>query len=82
AINQRLTPTQKFTPKDLIAAMKALNVELGLIIDLTYTTRDLPKSVQYKKLYTVGLEVPDNATILQFKKWVRKFLWENAGNGK
>ncbi|XP_017581353.1 PREDICTED: uncharacterized protein LOC103624521 [Corvus brachyrhynchos] len=87
AINQRLTPTQKFTPKDLIAAMKALNVELGLIIDLTYTTRyyevkDLPKSVQYKKLYTVGLEVPDNATILQFKKWVRKFLWENAGNEK
>ncbi|XP_065263705.1 uncharacterized protein LOC135881119 [Emys orbicularis] len=87
AINQRLTPTQKFTPKDLIAAMKALNVELGLIIDLTYTTRyyevkDLPKSVQYKKLYTVGLEVPDNATILQFKKWVRKFLWENAGNDK
>ncbi|XP_067995370.1 uncharacterized protein, partial [Melanerpes formicivorus] len=87
AINQRLTPTQKFTPKDLIAAMKALNLELGLIIDLTYTTRyyevkDLPKSVQYKKLYTVGLEVPDNATILQFKKWVRKFLWENAGNEK
>uniref|UniRef100_A0A8C3KNH9 RNA/RNP complex-1-interacting phosphatase n=1 Tax=Calidris pygmaea TaxID=425635 RepID=A0A8C3KNH9_9CHAR len=87
AINQRLTPTQKFTPKDLIAAMKGLNVELGLIIDLTYTTRyyevkDLPKSVQYKKLYTVGLEVPDNATILQFKKWVRKFLWENAGNEK
>uniref|UniRef100_A0A8C4UDH5 RNA/RNP complex-1-interacting phosphatase n=1 Tax=Falco tinnunculus TaxID=100819 RepID=A0A8C4UDH5_FALTI len=87
AINQRLTPTQKFTPKDLIAAMKALNVELGLVIDLTYTTRyyevkDLPKSVQYKKLYTVGLEVPDNATILQFKKWVRKFLWENAGNEK
>ncbi|XP_019339766.2 uncharacterized protein LOC102575030 isoform X1 [Alligator mississippiensis] len=87
AINQRLTPTQKFTPKDLIAGMKALNVELGLIIDLTYTTRyyevkDLPKSVQYKKLYTVGLEVPDNATILQFKKWVRKFLWENAGNDK
>uniref|UniRef100_A0A8D0GCX6 Tyrosine specific protein phosphatases domain-containing protein n=1 Tax=Sphenodon punctatus TaxID=8508 RepID=A0A8D0GCX6_SPHPU len=67
--------------------MKAMNVELGLVIDLTYTTRyyevkDLPKSVQYKKLYTVGLEVPDNATILQFKKWVRKFLWENAGNDK
>ncbi|XP_022267738.1 RNA/RNP complex-1-interacting phosphatase-like isoform X7 [Canis lupus baileyi] len=87
AVNQRLTPTQKFTPKDLISAIKALNVELGLIIDLTYTTRyyevkDLPKSIHYKKLYTVGLEVPDNATILQFKKWVRKFLWENAENGK
>ncbi|XP_072851469.2 uncharacterized protein LOC110073586 [Pogona vitticeps] len=86
-INHRLTPTQKFTPKDLISAMKALNVELGLIIDLTYTTRyyddkDLPKSVEYKKLFTVGLEVPDDATILQFKKWVRKFLWENAENDK
>ncbi|XP_053161358.1 uncharacterized protein LOC128349312 isoform X2 [Hemicordylus capensis] len=67
--------------------MKALNVELGLIIDLTYTTRyydvkDVPKSVEYKKLYTVGLQVPDDPTILQFKKWVRKFLWENAENEK
>ncbi|XP_015266475.1 PREDICTED: uncharacterized protein LOC107110239 [Gekko japonicus] len=87
AINQRLTPNQKFTPKDLIAAVKALDVELGLIIDLTYTTRyyntkDLPRTVEYKKLYTVGHEVPDDPTILQFKKWVRKFLWENAGNVK
>ncbi|XP_060097345.1 uncharacterized protein LOC132573699 isoform X2 [Heteronotia binoei] len=67
--------------------MKGLNVELGLIIDLTYTTRyydvkDLPKTVEYKKLYTVGLEVPNDPTILQFKKWVRKFLWENAENEK
>ncbi|XP_070608519.1 uncharacterized protein [Erythrolamprus reginae] len=87
AINHRLTPTQKFTPKDLITAVKAFNTELGLIIDLTYTTRyydikDLPKSMEYKKLFTVGLEVPDDPTILQFKKWVRKFLWENADNEK
>ncbi|XP_032088016.1 uncharacterized protein LOC116518611 isoform X2 [Thamnophis elegans] len=87
AINHRLTPTQKFTPKDLIAAVKVFNTELGLIIDLTYTTRyydikDLPKSMEYKKLFTVGLEVPDDPTILQFKKWVRKFLWENADNEK
>ncbi|XP_061491550.1 uncharacterized protein LOC133388941 isoform X2 [Rhineura floridana] len=86
-INQRLTPTQKFTPKDLMTAVKALNMELGLIIDLTYTTRyyhvkDLPKNVVYKKLYTIGFEVPDDPTILQFKKWVRKFLWENAENVK
>uniref|UniRef100_A0A8C5SRD2 RNA/RNP complex-1-interacting phosphatase n=1 Tax=Laticauda laticaudata TaxID=8630 RepID=A0A8C5SRD2_LATLA len=87
AINQRLTPTQRFTPKDLIAAVKAFNTELGLIIDLTYTTRyygikDLPKSMEYKKLFTIGLEVPDDPTILQFKKCVRKFLWENADNEK
>ncbi|XP_042315212.1 uncharacterized protein LOC121926351 isoform X2 [Sceloporus undulatus] len=79
--------TKKFTPKDLNAALKALNVKLGLIIDLTNTAKynyakDLPKSVEYKKLVTVGHKVPDDATILQFKKWVRKFLWENAENEK
>lgn len=57
-VNQRLSPTQKFTPKDLISAIKALNVELGLITDLTYTTRyyevkDLPKSIHYKKNFTL-----------------------------
>ncbi|KAG8135445.1 hypothetical protein E2320_008465, partial [Naja naja] len=36
--------------------------------------------MEYKKLFTIGLEVPDDPTILQFKKWVRKFLWENADN--
>ncbi|XP_078269835.1 RNA/RNP complex-1-interacting phosphatase-like [Rhinoraja longicauda] len=86
-ISQRLSANQKFSPKDLIANIKEQNEELGLIIDLTYTTRyytekDLPKSVQYQKLYTVGLEVPDDATILQFKRRVRKFLWENADNDK
>ncbi|XP_007894649.1 RNA/RNP complex-1-interacting phosphatase-like isoform X2 [Callorhinchus milii] len=85
AISQRLTAKQKFSPKDLIAKIKEQSEELGLIVDLTYTTRyytekDLPKSVQYKKLYTVGHEVPDDATILQFKRMVRKFLWENADN--
>ncbi|XP_064418825.1 RNA/RNP complex-1-interacting phosphatase isoform X2 [Latimeria chalumnae] len=87
SVNQRLTPQQKFTPKDLISLIKAQNEELGLIIDLTNTTRyyeekDLPKSVQYKKLFTVGLEVPDDPTILQFKRTIRKFLWENTDNDK
>ncbi|XP_034286349.1 uncharacterized protein LOC117673204 [Pantherophis guttatus] len=87
AINNRLPLPQKFTPKDLIAAVKAFNKELGLIIDLTYTTRyyntkELPRNTEYKKLFTVGLEVPDDPTILLFKKWVRKFLWDNADNEK
>uniref|UniRef100_UPI00398EB0BB RNA/RNP complex-1-interacting phosphatase-like isoform X1 n=1 Tax=Pristiophorus japonicus TaxID=55135 RepID=UPI00398EB0BB len=87
AVSQRLTIGQKFTPKDLIAQIKEQNEELGLIIDLTYTTRyysqkDLPRNVQYQKLYTIGLEVPDEATILQFKRLTRKFLWENAVNDK
>lgn len=42
----------------------------------------MPRNTKYKKLFTVGLEVPDDPTILLFKKLVRKFLWENADNGK
>ncbi|PIO10411.1 hypothetical protein AB205_0060440, partial [Aquarana catesbeiana] len=45
ATNQRVTETQKFTPKDLVTAIRNQNEELGLIVDLTnteryYTTKD------------------------------------------
>ncbi|CAJ0925035.1 unnamed protein product [Ranitomeya imitator] len=84
--NQRVTQTQKFTPKDLLTSIRSQNEELGLIIDLTnteryYTTKDLPKSVQYVKLHTVGLKIPDDATIHQFKRVVWKFLAANSDNG-
>ncbi|XP_069095895.1 uncharacterized protein [Pleurodeles waltl] len=86
-INQRLTPNQKFTPKDLIAEIRAQGEELGIVIDLTNTNRyyevkDLPKNVSYQKLPTAGLEVPDDDAILQFKKIVRKFLRQNQHNDK
>ncbi|XP_069467482.1 uncharacterized protein [Ambystoma mexicanum] len=86
-INQRLSPNQKFTPKDLIAEIRAQGEELGLVIDLTNTNRyyevkDLPKGVSYQKLPTAGLEVPDDDAILQFKKIVRKFLRQNQHNDK
>ncbi|XP_077114675.1 uncharacterized protein LOC143769738 isoform X2 [Ranitomeya variabilis] len=85
--NQRVTQTQKFTPKDLLTSIRSQNEELGLIIDLTnteryYTTKDLPKSVQYVKLHTVGLKIPDDATIHQFKRVVWKFLAANSDNDK
>ncbi|KAM3913661.1 uncharacterized protein RB166_018892 [Leptodactylus fuscus] len=85
--NQRVTQNQKFTPKDLIAAIRSQNEELGLIIDLTnteryYTTKDLPKSVQYVKLHTAGLKIPDDATIHQFKRVVYKFLAANSDSDK
>lgn len=85
--NQRVTQNQKFTPKDLISTIRTQNEELGLIIDLTnteryYTTKDLPKSVQYVKLHTAGLKIPDDATIHQFKRVVWKFLAANSDNDK
>ncbi|KAG9484793.1 uncharacterized protein [Eleutherodactylus coqui] len=85
--NQRVTQNQKFTPKDLISAIRSQNEELGLIVDLTnteryYTTKDLPKSVQYVKLHTAGLKIPDDATIHQFKRVAWKFLAANSDNDK
>ncbi|XP_073402648.1 uncharacterized protein [Dendrobates tinctorius] len=85
--NQRVTQTQKFTPKDLLTSIRSQNEELGLIIDLTnteryYTTKDLPKSVQYVKLHTVGLKIPDDATIHQFKRVVWRFLAANSDNDR
>ncbi|KAM4703765.1 uncharacterized protein WCC33_012269 [Rhinophrynus dorsalis] len=86
-LNQRLTPNQKFTPKDLLNEIRERNEELGLIIDLAnteryYTYKDLPKSVQYVKLHTAGLQIPDDCTIHQFKRVIRRFLWSNAENDK
>lgn len=82
-----MTQTQKFTPKDLVTSIRNQNEELGLIIDLTnteryYTTKDLPRSVQYVKLHTAGLKIPDDATIHQFKRLVRQFLFANEDNDK
>ncbi|XP_068111228.1 uncharacterized protein [Hyperolius riggenbachi] len=87
ATNKRVTQNQKFTPKDLITSIRSQNEELGMIIDLTnteryYTTKDLPKSVQYVKLHTAGLKIPDDATIHQFKRVVRQFMFDNADNDK
>ncbi|KAM8924785.1 uncharacterized protein RCH25_009523 [Pelodytes ibericus] len=85
--NQRVTQNQKFTPKDLLSTVRTQNEELGLIIDLTnteryYTIKDLPKSVQYVKLHTAGLKIPDDCTIHQFKRIVRRFIWNNTDNEK
>uniref|UniRef100_A0AAY5KC13 RNA/RNP complex-1-interacting phosphatase n=1 Tax=Esox lucius TaxID=8010 RepID=A0AAY5KC13_ESOLU len=61
--------------------------ELGLIIDLTFTTRyykpeDLPDSVFYLKIFTAGHEIPSDSTILSFKRAVCRFLRDNTDNDK
>lgn len=53
--------------------MENQNQELGLIIDLTFTTKyyrltDVPQSCSYMKILTEGHRVPSDATILSFKR--------------
>ncbi|CAB1332574.1 unnamed protein product [Coregonus sp. 'balchen'] len=79
--------SEAFGPWELMQTIEKDGQELGLIIDLTFTTRyykpeDLPDSVLYLKIFTAGHEVPSDPTILSFKRAVRRFLRDNTHNDK
>lgn len=87
SLNERVQSSDMFGPWELQTALKKEKQELGLIIDLTYTTRyykpeDLPDSVFYLKIFTMGHEVPSDPTILSFKRAVFRFLQDNTDNDK
>ncbi|NWX48074.1 DUS11 phosphatase, partial [Steatornis caripensis] len=87
SFDQNLHPEERFSPRDLIKKIKEQKEELGLIIDLTYTTRyyrpeELPATLCYSKILTMGHEIPNRQTIFQFKCVVKKFLRDNKDNDK
>ncbi|KAF7701387.1 RNA/RNP complex-1-interacting phosphatase isoform X2 [Silurus meridionalis] len=87
ALRRHLSDSEVFGPFELMDVLKKEGEELGLIIDLTYTTRyyqpqDLPDTLHYLKIFTAGHEVPSDSNILSFKKAVRNFLRENQNNDK
>ncbi|KAM9609179.1 RNA/RNP complex-1-interacting phosphatase isoform 1-T1 [Morphnus guianensis] len=87
SFDQNLHPEERFSPRDLIKKIKEQKEELGLIIDLTYTTRyygpeELPATLCYSKILTMGHEIPNRHTIFQFKCVVKKFLRDNKDNDK
>nr|XP_057912387.1 RNA/RNP complex-1-interacting phosphatase [Doryrhamphus excisus] len=87
SLNSQLSPSEVFGPWELLDAIRRDHQELGLIIDLTFTTRyyrpqDLPASLLCVKIFTGGHVVPNDDTILAFKRAVRRFLRDNADNDK
>lgn len=55
---------------------------MSAILDtVTFCVQDLPESLLFVKIFTAGHEVPSDATILSFKRAVRRFLRDNAENG-
>ncbi|XP_008065759.1 RNA/RNP complex-1-interacting phosphatase [Carlito syrichta] len=87
SFEKNLSPEECFSPLDLFNKIREQKEELGLIIDLTYTQRyykpeDLPETIPYLKIFTVGHQVPDDDTILKFKCAVNGFLKENKDNDK
>jgi len=87
SLRNRLPPSEAFGPDDLLQhVLEKEEQQLGLIIDLTFTTRyykpqDFPETVHYVKIFTAGHEVPSDPTILSFKRAVRRFLRDNENNG-
>ncbi|KAJ1433051.1 Tyrosine specific protein phosphatases domain [Sesbania bispinosa] len=66
-------PSQKYTPKQAILQQRALGRELGLVIDLTNTTRYYPVSdwtregISHVKIRCKGRDsVPDDESVKQF----------------
>ncbi|MCJ8742668.1 hypothetical protein PDJAM_G00085010 [Pangasius djambal] len=87
ALRRHLSESEVFGPLELMDVLKKEGEELGLIIDLTFTTRyyqpqDLPDTLHYLKIFTEGHQVPSDSTILSFKKAVRRFLHDNQNNDK
>ncbi|MEQ2169700.1 hypothetical protein GOODEAATRI_027965 [Goodea atripinnis] len=79
-----LPSSDVFGPWELLDALKKDNQELGLIIDLTFTRRyytlqDVPQSLMVIKIFTAGHEVPDDNTILSFKRAVHRYLIDMDG---
>ncbi|CAL9682468.1 unnamed protein product [Knipowitschia caucasica] len=87
ALTRRLAGSDVFGPWELLDTLNKEKEELGLIIDLTFTTRyyrqeDLPESMEWVKIFTAGHEVPSDATILSFKRAVCRFIRDNTDNDK
>ncbi|KAM9306730.1 RNA/RNP complex-1-interacting phosphatase [Pholidichthys leucotaenia] len=87
SLNSSLSDLDVFGPWELLDALSEQNQALGLIIDLTFTTRyyslqDIPWSLLCVKIFTAGHDVPSDETILSFKRAVRNFLRDNEDNDK
>ncbi|XP_057414036.1 RNA/RNP complex-1-interacting phosphatase isoform X3 [Balaenoptera acutorostrata] len=87
SFEKNLAPEECFSPLDLFNKIQEQNEELGLIIDLTYTRRyykpeDLPETIRYLKICTIGHQVPDDDTIFKFQCAVNGFLKENKDNDR
>ncbi|XP_023973418.1 RNA/RNP complex-1-interacting phosphatase-like isoform X2 [Physeter macrocephalus] len=81
-LKRTLLQKNAFPPWIFFIKLREQNEELGLIIDLSYTRHyykpeDLPETIPYLKMCTIGHQVPDDDTIFKFQCVVNGFLKEN-----
>ena len=65
----RFSVLNRFTPETLIQILESKNIDLGLIIDLTFTTRYYNaarftgREILYEKIFVPGHIIPDDDII-------------------
>eukprot|EP00057_Strongylocentrotus_purpuratus_P035291 XP_798461.4 PREDICTED: RNA/RNP complex-1-interacting phosphatase [Strongylocentrotus purpuratus] len=85
-LSSRLLEKDRFTPDDLLQKLNEMNYRMGLIIDLTATTRYynpeifIDRDVQYVKVFTPGHVVPPPEVVDKFTAAVSSFKEYNKDN--
>ncbi|TEA30019.1 hypothetical protein DBR06_SOUSAS4510078, partial [Sousa chinensis] len=87
SFEKNLAPEECFPPCIFLNKIQEQNEELGMIIDLTYTCpnykpEDLPETIPYLKICTIGHQMPGDDTIFKFQCAVNGFLKENKDNDR
>uniref|UniRef100_A0A8C4QCC2 Dual specificity phosphatase 11 (RNA/RNP complex 1-interacting) n=1 Tax=Eptatretus burgeri TaxID=7764 RepID=A0A8C4QCC2_EPTBU len=88
AILRNVPAHLQFGPMDLMFEIERQQLRLGLVIDLTNTSRYydrrefLQAGIDYMKIYTEGKSVPNQDVIDQFNETVKYFLAKNIENDK
>ncbi|XP_062568946.1 RNA/RNP complex-1-interacting phosphatase-like [Saccostrea cucullata] len=83
---EKLPEEEKFTPRSLVSMVKNLGCQLGMVVDLTFTTkyysaRDMEhQGIRYEKIFTEGHNVPSDDVVYRFFDTLESFYETNKDN--
>ncbi|PVD30540.1 hypothetical protein C0Q70_09808 [Pomacea canaliculata] len=86
ALCRNLSADERFSPSRLIQILKESGQDLGLVVDLTFTSKYYngkefsKKSIDYEKIFTAGHEIPSEKVFQRFEEIVSDFCAKNADN--
>ncbi|KAL3864944.1 hypothetical protein ACJMK2_006587 [Sinanodonta woodiana] len=81
SLSKRYEEKERFTPQSLIDTLKERGLTLGLIIDLTFTTKYYDpeefkqKGIKYEKIFVEGQKIPSDTVVRQMVDVINNFQW-------
>ncbi|KAK3599431.1 hypothetical protein CHS0354_036449 [Potamilus streckersoni] len=79
SLSKRYEEKERFTPQTLIDMLNDRGLTLGLIIDLTFTTKYynpeefMQRGINYKKIYVAGQRIPSDEVVYQMFDIINSF---------